>query len=122
MSSLMADAQAPTLKTRDLTPIIGAEVQDLDVSKPLSDEVAQALREVWHEKGVLLLRGQSLDEDEQVRFAEVFGPLTRSQFIKPHHSKTNNAVMFVSNIREDGKLIGAHPDGEMHFHTDQCHQ
>jgi taurine dioxygenase len=30
--------------------------------------------------------------------------------------------MLVSNIREDGKPIGALPDGEMHFHTDQCHQ
>jgi taurine dioxygenase len=31
-------------------------------------------------------------------------------------------VMIISNIREDGKQIGALPDGEMHFHTDQCHQ
>jgi taurine dioxygenase len=30
--------------------------------------------------------------------------------------------MLISNIREDGKPIGALPDGEMHFHTDQCHQ
>jgi taurine dioxygenase len=30
--------------------------------------------------------------------------------------------MIISNIREDGKQIGALPDGEMHFHTDQCHQ
>jgi taurine dioxygenase len=31
-------------------------------------------------------------------------------------------VMLISNIREDGKPIGALPDGEMHFHSDQCHQ
>ena len=30
--------------------------------------------------------------------------------------------MLISNIREDGKPIGALPDGEMQFHTDQCHQ
>jgi taurine dioxygenase len=122
MSTMSAEKASPILKTRDLNPIIGAEVEGLDVSKPLSPGVAQALRDIWHEKGVLLLRGQNLNEDEQVRFAEAFGPLSRSEFIKPHHSKTNNAVMFISNIREDGKLIGAHPDGEMHFHTDQCHQ
>jgi len=29
--------------------------------------------------------------------------------------------MYVSNIRENGKLIGSLPDGEMHFHSDQCH-
>jgi taurine dioxygenase len=122
MSSSIENTASPNLKTRDLTAIIGAEVQGINVAKELSREVAQALLDVWHEKSVLLLRGQDLNEDEQVRFAEIFGPLSRSEFIKPHHSKTNNAVMFISNIREDGKLIGAHPDGEMHFHTDQCHQ
>src|SRR5713226_3084513 len=30
--------------------------------------------------------------------------------------------MLISNIREDGKPIGALPDGEMQFHSDQCHQ
>ncbi len=30
--------------------------------------------------------------------------------------------MLISNIRLDGKPIGALPDGEMQFHTDQCHQ
>jgi taurine dioxygenase len=39
------------------------------------------------------------------------------QFVRNHP-----AVMLISNIREDGKPIGALPDGEMHFHTDQCHQ
>jgi taurine dioxygenase len=39
------------------------------------------------------------------------------QFVQRHP-----AVMLISNIREDGKPIGALPDGEMQFHTDQCHQ
>jgi len=30
--------------------------------------------------------------------------------------------MLISNIRENGQMIGALPDGEMHFHSDQCHQ
>ena len=30
--------------------------------------------------------------------------------------------MYVSNIREDGKLIGVLPDGEMHFHSDGMHR
>ena len=29
--------------------------------------------------------------------------------------------MLVSNIRQDGQLIGALPDGEMYFHSDQCY-
>src|SRR5262249_11896265 len=38
------------------------------------------------------------------------------------YSVKHPAVMLISNIREDGKPIGALPDGEMHFHTDQCHR
>ena len=35
--------------------------------------------------------------------------------------RTHPGVMLISNIREDGKPIGALPDGEMQFHTDQCY-
>ncbi len=61
-----------------------------------------------------------MTEEDQVRFAERFGPLATihtKQFVRSHP-----AVMLISNIREDGKPIGALPDGEMHFHSDQCHQ
>ena len=118
----MSVATSVQLPIRDLTPLLGAEIMDVDLSKPLSPELAQNILDIWHEKSVILIRGQNFSEDEQVRFAEIFGPLNRSHTQKPHHSKTNNAVMFVSNVRENGELIGAHPDGEMHFHTDQCHQ
>src|SRR6266478_2759533 len=67
-----------------------------------------------------LLRDQKLSEEEQVRFAAKFGApaqIHTKQFVRNHP-----AVMLVSNVREDGKSIGALPDGEMHFHTDQCHQ
>ena len=70
---------------------------------------------------MILLRDQTLDEDAQVRFAEMFGPpakITSGRTFSVKHP----AVMLISNIREDGKPIGALPDGEMHFHTDQCHQ
>jgi taurine dioxygenase len=70
---------------------------------------------------VILLRGQTLDEDEQVRFATTFGEPTKNTSGRTFSDK-HPSVMLVSNIREDGKPIGALPDGEMHFHTDQCHQ
>jgi taurine dioxygenase len=57
-----------------------------------------------------------------VAFAERFGPLSKSATPRAHHNIKNPAIMLISNVRKDGKLIGAHPDGEMHFHTDQCHQ
>ena len=41
----------------------------------------------------------------------------RNDIMKDRH----NAVMFVSNIRENGQPIGALPDGEMMFHTDTAY-
>jgi taurine dioxygenase len=70
---------------------------------------------------VILLRNQTLDEDTQVRFAETFGPPAKVTSDRTFSVK-HPSVMLISNIREDGKPIGALPDGEMHFHTDQCHQ
>jgi taurine dioxygenase len=90
----------------------------------LRDELDAAtfaqIRNAWHEHLVILLRDQELSEEDEVRFAEKFGPpavIHTKQFVRNHP-----AVMLISNIREDGKPIGALPDGEMHFHTDQCHQ
>ncbi len=116
------DVGSSKLPTRPLSPALGAEILSVDVSQPLDDSTASAMRDIWHENLVILIRDQNLDEDEQVRFAGTFGTLNRSHKKRVHHSDKNDAVMYISNIRENGQLVGALPDGEMHFHTDQCHQ
>src|SRR5207302_839903 len=63
---------------------------------------------------------QHLSEDDQVRFGERFGPPAVSHTRR--FTTGNLAVMLISNVRQYGKLIGALPDGEMNFHSDQCHQ
>jgi taurine dioxygenase len=106
--------------TRPLSPAIGAEVIGVDLSKPLNDELFAKILSVWHQSLVILVRDQHLTEDDQVRFGERFGPPAVShtrRFITK-----NPAIMLISNVRENGQLIGALPDGEMHFHSDQCHQ
>jgi taurine dioxygenase len=110
----------PTLGVRPLSPALGAEITGIDLSRQADESVFAQIQDVWHQNLVLLLRDQRLSEQDQVRFAEKFGPpavIHTKQFVRNHP-----AVMLISNIRADGKPIGALPDGEMHFHTDQCHQ
>jgi len=107
---------------RPLSPALGAEITGVDLREPIDAMLKQKLLDTWHEHQVIMLRNQTLDEDAQVRFAETFGPPARSTSGRTYKGVKNPAVMLVSNIREDGKPIGALPDGEMHFHTDQCHQ
>jgi taurine dioxygenase len=108
------------VRVRPLSPAVGAEIVGVDLREPLDDATFAQILDAWHKHLVILLRDQTLSEEDQVRFAERFGPPARihtKQFMQKHP-----AVMLISNIREDGKPIGALPDGEMHFHTDQCHQ
>jgi taurine dioxygenase len=110
-----------TVSVRQLSPALGAEIMGVDLRNPISDELKQKFLDVWHQHLVILLRNQTLDEDAQVRFAETFGTPAKNSSGRTFSAK-HPSVMLVSNIREDGKPIGALPDGEMHFHTDQCHQ
>jgi len=100
---------------RPLSPALGAEITGVDLREPIDAMLKQKLLDTWHEHQVILLRNQMLDEDAQVRFAETFGPPARSTSGRTFKGVKNPAVMLVSNIREDGKPIGALPDGEMHF-------
>ena len=115
------DRKPTTFTVRQLSRALGAEILGVDLRAPIDDGLKQKFLDAWHQHLVILLRNQVLDEDTQVRFAENFGALasnTSGRSFSPKHP----SVMLVSNIREDGKPIGALPDGEMHFHTDQCHQ
>jgi taurine dioxygenase len=108
------------LQTKPLSPALGAEIIGVDLRREMDDGFAARLLEVWHRSLVILLRDQHLSEEDQVRFAERFGPpamIHTKQFVRKHP-----AVMLISNIREDGEPIGALPDGEMHFHSDQCYK
>jgi taurine dioxygenase len=114
------EPHSPALACRPLSPALGAEIVGIDLRRAIDDRAFAQILAAWHESLVILLRDQELSEEDEVRFAERFGPpavIHTKQFVRNHP-----AVMLISNIREDGKTIGALPDGEMHFHTDQCHQ
>ena len=121
MDPTATQARPGTLALRPLSPALGAEISGVDLRDPIDAALKGKLLDVWHEHLVILLRDQVLDEDAQVRFAETFGPpakITSGRGFSVRHP----SVMLISNIRQDGKPIGALPDGEMQFHTDQCHQ
>ena len=114
-------AKSAIFELGQLSPAIGAEILGVDLRGPIDEALKHKLLDAWHQHLVILLRDQTLDEDAQVRFAETFGPpakITSGRTFSVKHP----SVMLISNVREGGKPIGALPDGEMQFHTDQCHQ
>jgi taurine dioxygenase len=109
----------PPLATHPLSPALGLEVLGVDLRNPIGTELAAQLEDAWHRGLVILLRNQDLTEEDEVRFAECFGELAKT--LNVHATGKHPATMLISNIRKDGKPIGALPDGEMQFHTDQCY-
>ena len=123
MKSVVQSAQEmgqPPFGVIPLSDAIGAEIVGLDLREPLPQPVFNTIRDTWHAHGVLLFRGQTLDELAQAGFGSRFGEL--GKVLNNHNGRSYlPGVMYISNVREDGKLVGALPDGEMYFHSDQCY-
>jgi taurine dioxygenase len=64
-----------TLSIDPLTPVIGAEIGGVDLSKPLSDEQFADIRAAFARHHVLVFRNQHLSVEDHKRFARRFGRL-----------------------------------------------
>ena len=108
-----------------LDAALGARICGVDLSQPLTDEAFETIHAAWLKHQVLVFPGQQISDDDQVRFSKLFGDLpdkaVHSQGTKSGQ-QLHKSVMLVTNIREDGKVIGSLPDGEMHFHTDGAYE
>jgi len=113
------------LWVKPLSPACGAELGGIDLTQPLAEHEVRAIKEAWNEHLVLVFRGQELSQEEQLRFASYFGDLgsrkkapeplrARAEGVQQDHEK----VLLVTNIKENGKPIGAFGDGEFWFHID----
>src|SRR5262249_44175863 len=113
------------LTVMPLSDACGAEIKGVDVTRPLSQETVQAIKDAWAKHLVLVFRGQTITQDQQLRFASYFGDLgNRKKAPEPLRSRAegvlqdNEKVLLVSNIKVDGQPIGAFGEGEFWFHID----
>ena len=108
-----------------LSPALGAAVRGIDLRETYDDATAQAIRDAFTRYSVLCFPDQKISPQDQVRFANIFGP--PDVRFRPRSGEASEAVrergvMLVSNIRKDGVPIGSLPDGEMQFHSDGSHR
>lgn len=95
-----------------ISPALGAEIQGVDLRNLSPDETEIVMR-TFRAFGLLLFRDQELDDAEQLRFAHLFGRISRQGAIQ----KAASGTTYVSNTRGDG-TFGV---GELNFHSDQCY-
>jgi len=63
------------IRIRQVNPHVGAEVIDIDITRPLSNAQVEELHRALGEFGVLFFRNQPFDHDSQKRFGRYFGEL-----------------------------------------------
>jgi taurine dioxygenase len=64
-----------TISVRPVTPTIGAEIGNVDLSQPLSEQTQQELNDALLDHLVLFFRDQDLDFEQHKRFGRYFGDL-----------------------------------------------
>src|SRR5262245_1083368 len=98
---------------------LGATIEDIDLSLPLSDGDFKCILRALGEHGVLCFPGQRLETDAFARFGATFGDLEvniANQFHEPDHPE----VMILSNMTRDGKPVGLGDAGQG-WHTDMSY-
>lgn len=92
-----------TITIDPLTPVIGAEIGGVDLSRPLAPEQLAEIREAFAIHHVLVFRDQILSKEDHKRFGRLFGRL----HVHPYHAK--NAMP------DHAKPAADAPDPEIHI-------
>jgi taurine dioxygenase len=107
------------VKHRPLKPGFGAEILDVDI-KRADDATIDGVVAAFQAHGAILLRDQSLEPADLMRFIRRFGEPENHTLVEntlPGFPK----IYVLSNRVVDGKPIGAHNDG-IGWHTDYSYK
>lgn len=112
---------------------VGADISGIDISKPLSRDSLAAVQVAWSEHLVLRFRGQTLDDEQLMRFSANFGeldwaPIAAARVKVAGEDRTvesasegRSYVSVISNVIENGKAIGGLGAYEAIWHTDMSY-
>jgi taurine dioxygenase len=112
-----------TISVRNLDAALGAEVNGIDLSKPVARDHIDTIEQAWRERLVVVFHGQDLSDPQLIAFSKNFGELDPpgpnpygEPFLKEHPE-----LNVISNVVENGKPIGNLGDGEAVWHADMTY-
>jgi taurine dioxygenase len=106
----------------DITPggeTLGATITGIDLALPMSNSDFRAILRALGEHGVLCFPRQTLDTDQLAAFGRRFGEL-EINVANAYHEPNHPEMMILSNMKRDGKQIGANDAGQG-WHTDMSY-
>ena len=99
--------------------VIGAEIQGVDLAQPLPDAEFSRIEAAFNKHAVICFPQQQLNEAQMIAFARRFGEVEKIFLTHYAHPKFPE-IMYVSNIKENGRDIG-HADAGRVWHTDMSY-
>ncbi len=113
------------VRVRPTGAALGADIDGVDLAGPLAPETMAAIKEAWGDSLVLRFRGQSLADDDLLRFSQQFGELdwapVAAANVKIASAGERQYVMVISNVVENGVAIGQLGAYEAIWHTDMSY-
>ena len=114
------------LDLRPLHPLFAAEVAGVDLRDAPSAQLCAAIDAAMDQYGVVVLRGQQINDEQQMAFARALGPLEPmpAQVGMEKQRLTHREMVDISNLEVDGSLLPADDRrrlfnlGNMLWHTD----
>ncbi len=110
-------ASEQTVQVKPLAGHVGAEIQGVDISKPLPDEAVASIRAALLRWKVVFFRDQQIGHAEQIAFAARFGELT---YAHPHEDEPFEEfpeILPIDSRRYD-RRYGKRFSYENRWHTD----
>ena len=126
-TSRLRAATANTMASFKVVPsgaAVGAEIRGVDLSLPVPEDVKEALRKAWADHMVLLIRGQTIDDDHLEAASLIFGPphepASRQYHVDAGHAVDDSymvskrkTITIISNLDANGKLVFGASDDPM---------
>jgi taurine dioxygenase len=93
-----SQAQETGMKAKPLSPALGAELVDFDITREPTEDERRELRRLFREHHLLLVRGQRLTARDHDRFVGCFGPL--------QENRSGDQAGYVTNTDHPRSLFG----------------
>src|SRR5688572_10483115 len=93
------------IKFRQVGPTLGAEVEGVDISKPLSKADAEAIHAGMDKYAVLVFREQKINDEQQLAFTQSLGDIEHAigTSLRSDNDRLPTSFADVSNLDKDNK-------------------
>jgi alpha-ketoglutarate-dependent 2,4-dichlorophenoxyacetate dioxygenase len=93
------------IQVSPLHPTLGAEVRGVDLTRALTSEVFAEIEAAFNSYGILVLPGQPVNDQQQLAFSRLFGPLEVNPNYAGAKMRLRPDVADISNLDAEGRVL-----------------